>query len=497
MGAYTNTAEELLKQTGPQFLLRTMPSPDVLPAPGLPMEVAEQFFKGRCREGQAAILVHWRGAFYRWQRTCWIETPDRVVRNWLYRFCQKAKYTNDKGDAVSWGPSKRKIGDVLEALQAICPLDDENDQPCWIDERETGVIVSCLNGLLDVEKRDLTLHTSLFFNGTYVPFAYQPSAPKPERWLQFLDALFAKEPAAIDALGEWFGYVISGRTNLHKIMLMVGPSRAGKGVISRILRALIGAVNAAGPTLNSLGTDFGLAPLLGKSLAIISDARFTGKNAAVITERLLSISGEDALTVDRKYRDAYTGRLSCRFHIISNELPRLGDASQAIIGRLVLIPVTQSWYGKEDLMLEPDLHKELPGILNWALDGLARLTGNGGRFTSVPSADEAVETLRDLASPVAAFVREMCVVGPDQEIERDTLYAAYRTWAEEGGYPKSPKNVFGRDLKAAVPAISDVRPRVGGGKRDRRYVGVDLVEKPNSDPDPWPVRGSGDAGPRP
>ena len=321
MGAYTNTAEELLKQTGPQFLLRTMPSPDVLPAPGLPMEVAEQFFKGRCREGQAAILVHWRGAFYRWQRTCWIETPDRVVRNWLYRFCQKAKYTNNKGDAVPWGPSKRKIGDVLEALQAICPLDDENDQPCWIDERETGVIVSCLNGLLDVEKRVLTLHTSLFFNGTYVPFAYQPSAPKPERWLQFLDALFAKEPAGIDALGEWFGYVISGRTNLHKIMLMVEPSRAGKGVISRILRALIGAVNVAGPTLNSLGTDFGLAPLLGKSLAIISDARFTGKSAAVITERLLSISGEDALTVDRKYRDATTGRLPCRFHIISNELP--------------------------------------------------------------------------------------------------------------------------------------------------------------------------------
>jgi putative DNA primase/helicase len=96
-------------------------------------------------------------------------------------------------------------------------------------------------------------------------------------------------------LQEWFGYIISGQTHLHKILLMVGPSRAGKGVVARILRALIGAANTAGPTLNSLGNDFGLAPLLGKSLAIISDARFTGKNAAVITERLLSISGEDAL----------------------------------------------------------------------------------------------------------------------------------------------------------------------------------------------------------
>jgi phage/plasmid-associated DNA primase len=32
------------------------------------------------------------------------------------------------------------------------------------------------------------------------------------------------QPDAIDVLGEWFGYVISGRTDLHKILLMVGPT---------------------------------------------------------------------------------------------------------------------------------------------------------------------------------------------------------------------------------------------------------------------------------
>ncbi len=44
----------------------------------------------------------------------------------------------------------------------------------------------------------------------------------------------------IDVLGEWFGYVISGRLDLHKILFMVGPTRGGKGVIARILTALIG-----------------------------------------------------------------------------------------------------------------------------------------------------------------------------------------------------------------------------------------------------------------
>jgi putative DNA primase/helicase len=90
---------------------------------------------------------------------------------------------------------------------------------------------------------------------------------------------------------------------MHKILLIVGPTRAGKGVISRILGALVGHSNVCGPTLSSLATDFGLAPLLGKPLAVISDARMSGRNSATTVERLLSISGEDTITINRKYKE--------------------------------------------------------------------------------------------------------------------------------------------------------------------------------------------------
>ena len=463
--------DKLVKQTGPGFLSQSQPSPDILPPPDLPWEVANQFFKGRCFQDGAPTLAHWRGLWLQWKCAHWAETPDRTVRAWLWRFTSKAKYTNADGTQHQWAPNKRKIADLFDGLAAMCGIADETEQPGWIDDRTVGTIVSCRNGLLDVDQRSLMRHTPLFFNATSVPFDYDPRATAPRKWLAFLEDLFPHERAAIDALQEWFGYVISGRTNLHKILPMVGPSRAGKGVIARILRALIGLANYAGPTLNGLGSDFGLAPLLGKSLAVISDARFSGRNSAVIIERLLSISGEDALTIDRKYKDQWTGRLPCRFHIISNELPRLGDTSQAIIGRLILIPVTVSWLGREDHGLEGELRNELTGILNWALDGLARLTANGGRFTRVPSADEAIRTLRDLASPVAAFVREECVVDQARSVRRDTLYNAYRAWADNGGYPKSPKHVFGRDLHAAVPSIKATRPKDGS----RHYGGIDLV----------------------
>lgn len=327
--------------------------------------------------------------------------------------------------------------------------------------------------MLDVEGRRLLPHTPQFFNQTSVPFAYQPDAPAPARWLQFLDEFWPNEPDAPRLLAEWFGYVISGRLDLQKIFLNVGPTRGGKGVIARILAELVGRV--AGPTLNSLGGEFGLAPLIGKPLAVISDARFAGRDSSTVIERLLSISGKDTLTVNRKYRDQWTGKLPCRLHVISNELPKLGDASTAIVGRILLLLTTRSWLGKEDYDLERELHKELTGILNWSLAGLSRLA-NGNRFTRPPSAEEAIIAVRDLASPVAAFVRERGRVDAGGEITVEEVYAAYRSWCEDNGHAKPTKQSFGRDLRAAVPSVSVKRGREGEA-RFRVYSGISLMDQ--------------------
>jgi putative DNA primase/helicase len=377
---------------------------------------------------------------------------------------------------VRWSPNRKRIGDLIDALTGICLLPNEIDQPCWLDGdvAENGTIVSVKNGLLDVGGRRLLPHTPQYFNQTSVPFDYNPDAPEPRRWLSFLGELWPDQPEAIDVLGEWFGYVISGRTDLHKILLMVGPTRGGKGAIARILTGMVGHRNVAGPTLNSLSGEFGLAPLIGKPLAVISDARFAGRDASIVVERLLSISGEDTLTVNRKYRDQWSGKLPTRLHVLSNELPKLGDASTAIVGRMVLLLTTRSWLGREDLNMEPALHTDLTGILNWALDGLQRLSvTNDNVFTRLPSADEAITAMRDLASPVAAFVREQCEIGPNYAIAVDDLYAAFKKWAEDNGHTKKEKNTFGRDLHAAFPSISKKRPRDDG---DRRwiYAGIDM-----------------------
>jgi putative DNA primase/helicase len=159
----------------------------------------------------------------------------------------------------------------------------------------------------------------------------------PEVWLRFLHDLWGDDKQTTSTLQEVFGYVIGGDTRQQKIFLIVGPKRSGKGTIARVLTGILGRHNVAAPTLAGIATNFGLQPLIDKPLGIVSDARLSGKtDRSIVVERLLSISGEDSITVDRKYRDPWTGRLPTRFLILTNELPKLMDSSGALASRFIV-----------------------------------------------------------------------------------------------------------------------------------------------------------------
>ncbi|NKB83747.1 hypothetical protein HED51_11340 [Ochrobactrum grignonense] len=206
------------------------------------------------------------------------------------------------------------------------------------------------NGLLHLPSGKLYQPSPAYFCLNAADVKFDPNAPKPKEWLRFLDQVWPGDTQSIEALQDMFGYLLSPDTSQQKVFLIVGPKRSGKGTIARVLTGIMGQDSVAAPTLASLATNFGLAPLIGKSVAMIGDARLSGRaDQASIAERLLSISGEDSITVDRKFKPAWTGRLSARFVILTNELPRLADASGALASRFVVLTMEQSFYGREDM----------------------------------------------------------------------------------------------------------------------------------------------------
>jgi putative DNA primase/helicase len=228
-----------------------------------------------------------------------------------------------------------------------------------------------------------------------VPFTFNPDTPPPRRWFAFLQELWGDDAETIAALQEMFGYLVSGDTRQQKMFLLVGPKRGGKGTIGRVLTRMIGRHNVAGPTLASLGTNFGLQDLIAKPVAVISDARI-GKRSdgSLIAERLLSVSGEDLQNVDRKYLTPWSGYLPTRFVILTNELPRFADSSGALASRFIVLMLHKSFYDQEKPELTDELCGELPGIFNWSLDGLQRLRARARGFCSRSRAKKPFKSLR-------------------------------------------------------------------------------------------------------
>ncbi len=443
-----------------------------------PLESAREMIRGRYLRGDARIIHHHQSAFFTWTGTHYTEAEPEEVRAHIYGFLDRARRVTDEGKLAPFNPDKAKVANVLEALAAAAQLDGSIRAPAWLDGRAqppASDVLACANGLLHLPTRELMPHDPAFFGLNAVEYAYDPAAGTAVEWLKFLKSIWPDDQELIDTLQELFGLLLTADKSHHKAFLLIGPPRSGRGTIARILTALLGKENVAGPTLSSLSQNFGLSALIGKPLAIVSDARLGGRaDVHTIVERLLAITGDDSLSVDRKFRDPWTGPLPTRFMILTNELPKLQDVSGALASRFIVLLMVESFLGREDLALTQKLLPELPAILLWAMAGRDRLAERG-HFVQPASAGQAVAELMDLTSPVGAFLRDRCLVGAAYSVERTTLYNAWAAWCIEHhrDHPGTVES-FGRDLRAMVPGLVTTQPRTDQGGRARYYQGVGL-----------------------
>jgi putative DNA primase/helicase len=457
------------------------------------------------RAGVQAMYYH-RQEYTRWDGSAYRILNDKEVKAEVTAVIKAAFDRENLARIADWQENGCKgkqpvapqvttgcVGNVTQALAGMSLLSSTVNPPAWLgsEEREwkAGEVLACRNALvhlpsLAASKEPVSIPpTPLFFSHNALDYDFDRAAPIPIEWRVFLESIWPKDPQAIATLQEWFGYCLLPDTSQHKILLMVGPKRSGKGTIARVLRALLGLHNTCSPTLASLGMNFGLQPLLDKTLAVIGDARLSGRtDAAVVVERLLSISGEDPQTIDRKHQSALTLTLPVRFVVLTNELPRLTDPSGALAGRFILLRQTESFYGREDRTLTSRLLAKLPGILLWAVEGWKRLQDRG-YFVQPDSSKKVIRQMEDLSSPIGAFLRERCQIGAGFEVPRHDLFNAWQSWcADHGEKDPGSDGTFGRDLRAAVPGIDSRHPR-SGSLRIRLYTGIRLGVREDGDDD--------------
>lgn len=432
-------------------------------------------------------LRHWRDEWYLYRETgsgahVRLGGADNryavadVVRG-LLADAMYVQMTKDGAEPRPWSPTTSSIREVVEAMASQMRLPEQFEAPVWLRRSEAADTmpadeITCVaNGLLWSPReggegaRTLVAHTAEFFTDTAVVVPYDADA-RCDRWLKFLDELWPGDEDSQALLQEWFGYVLAGSTGLHKILTLVGPRRSGKSTIAWALEQLLGGTSQVDhPTMARLAEPFGLAPMLGKRLAIVGDARI-GKSDPAIVEKLLMISGEDPVTVNRKNRDELNVKLGARLMIVSNDMPDLRDTTGALASRFLPLRIRiEGFLGREDFHLKRTLADELPGILTWALDGADRLWEREGRFTLGEAVLKSMDEVERSASPIKAFVSDLLVLdaSPEAACPKDAVYEAYTLWCASEGFMSKGKSVFFRELVAAYPGQLDVgKNRVGG-----------------------------------
>jgi putative DNA primase/helicase len=451
------------------------------------MNSACEFLRRNYQLGDKTTMQSQSGMFYEWDGHCYPESDRKVVNGQLWQFLDRAMIRDEGNKLENYLPDLKLVANVMAGVEAKTILHRKVQAPAWLDDGAdmpaASELVACRNGLLHLPTRELYPHTPDFWTHNALDYDFQPDAPEPKQWMALLQQIWSNDKREVDldvinALQEMFGYCLSADTSQQKIFLLVGPKRSGKGTIGRVLTRLLGPENVGSPTLHGLCTQFGLQPLIGKSAAIIGDARIGYRHdQAAITERLLSISGEDSITIDRKNFIAWTGRLGVRFVILTNELPRVSDTSGALASRFIVLRFVKSFADNPDTGLSDRLMLELPGILNWAIEGWVNLQKRG-HFVQPQSSIDAVEEMEDIGSPVLAFVRDRCIIDPAAEENIDELFKEWCHYCgEESRREAGTKAIFGRDLRTAVPAITIVRRRddENGDRRIKKYQGVRLA----------------------
>lgn len=458
---------------GPAELRRLLDSavkPE-LPKVSGPMDVAKILVDQAFACVTGLSLRYWRDDFWIFERSRYLKVPEAElsarVLGWL--------------DERGFEAKPRYAADIVKCLASLCLVSFAAGMPCWLDGENHGTgWVSFQNGLFrigDPSNIESMAYTARYFSPWALEYAFKPEAECPT-WLSFLDDVLDGDAERIDLLQRWFGLLLTEDTSFQKLLLLIGPPRAGKGTVVRTIGAMVGRANCASPTLSGLATRFGLSSLLNKPVAIIPDAHI-GRHAdsVRVTEALKSVVGEDPQDIDRKYRDPLNSvRLPTRFVISCNELAHFTDPSGALAARLSVIPFFNSYVGREDRTLERRLVAELGGIVNWAIVGLARLRAEA--CLNVPSRSQAIhDGFKRLSSPISAFVDDCLEQHTSFPEATATVYTAWAGWCRANGHQCGSESRFGERLRAVIPAIERTRRRASGtaGERQYFYQGIRLT----------------------
>lgn len=449
------------------------------------LRLAKLFLKQRRRR-----LVILDGAPHQWDGRRWKRATSlndlraQVLRSLEQEFVRIAHEQIEERKRKGEDPPKRKrinanlLGSVFSLVKSHGSIPEEIGYGSMIEWDGDEVVdwkkrnmISFRNGLLDLDalvehgRTELIEHTPSWWSLASLPYDYDPSAPIGPQWTNFLQRNLAGDEKTIECLQEWMGYCLLPNTDHHKFLMMIGDGANGKSVFCAVVEAMLGEENVSHVPLELFGQRFALGPTLGK---LVNMATETHDIDRIAEGHLKQFTDGSKMTFDRKGLPAVEARPTAKLMIATNSPPRFTDKSMGLWRRMIVLPFTVE-IGRDERILgldKPDWwtrrEGELPGVFNWAVEGLRRLL-TAVEFT-VPEASETTkEEYRQDTNPAREFLVETYVACDPNAVSSPAgllvseVYGAYRKWCETNGYKQMGARTFGKEVRRAFPSAQRVR----------------------------------------
>ena len=471
------TSEELLKYIDANADTKT--DDDLLDSP-LSSAIAEQWLKELHIDGIYTLFRHHRGEFWRYDGVRYKKVEKDILDSNLRDYVRDKYYIETKKVKNEIVTSRKpylrdefKIRGIKYELKTATQIRNGSDvdEPFIIEgykstlefNREKQIVFK--NGVLNTKTDSfIKLKPELYITST-VPWNYDPDADYP-LWQVTLRDWWGEDDDSIRLLQQWYGYNLIATNYLEAMMILFGVSGSGKSTITKVLYEMLGKDKCTPLESQDLKYTFGMEKLVNKNSVIFSEDQATKRaDADMILQVIKRLTGRNVFSVRVKYGVSYDTEPFARLTYECDVLPRFVDNAQALERRVNMLYFGRSFKDAPNVLLKEQLIKEVPGIINWAIEGLRDLKQTN-KFIVPATSKVAKEELRYMTSPMAAMGKQ-CFNFDDSNawVSNDQLFDLHRAWFKESGYSVYSRVWFGRTFSVVFPRLKDiVRDKVRGRK---------------------------------
>lgn len=442
--------------------LPTDQDPDVGEAHGGQLRMAY-----RLARGYADRLLHVKGlGWHVWDGRRWAEDDlggaDDAVRSILRDALAESLGDLELRKDVRRCESANGISGVLEIASTmptfaatIAQLDSD------------PYLLNCANGTFNLQTGALLPHNPADRITKVTNASYRPGQCG-QLWEGFLDRVLPDEDVR-GFLQRYVGMALCGKVLEHRLAILTGTGRNGKGVTYGALAHALGDyAGSAEPDLllhrdNAHPT--GQMDLRGMRWVVVSESD-KGRNLAEATVKRLT--GGDKIKARRMRQDFVEFDPSHTVALITNHLPKVSGDDPALWARLRVVPFGVVVPEEEqDPRLGEKLESEADAILTWAVDGWAAYRDGGG-LAEPEAVREATSAYKADSDAVGRFLADCTIKNPHMQVAVGDLFDAWSAWAADDGAEPMGKKAFGEAMNKRGYSVA----RTSGGRHVRKGLGL-------------------------